>query len=73
MFTPGIPQLAIFALIVLVLFGNRLPGVMRNLGKSMNMFKAGLNDAVAEDEPTAAPAADAAPKAAVEDKTPTAA
>ena len=38
---PGLPELAIVGAIVLLLFGNRLPGVMRSLGRSIVEFKKG--------------------------------
>lgn len=41
-FTPGVPQLIVLALVVLLLFGNRLPGVMRSLGEGVTEFKKGL-------------------------------
>ena len=63
---PGIQELAILgvvAFVVLVLFGNRLPHVMRNLGRGIVEFKKGargmkeeLESAVDEGEDTAAPA-----------------
>lgn len=34
----------IVGLVVLLLFGNRLPSVMRSLGQGMNEFKKGLED-----------------------------
>ncbi len=34
----------IVGLVVLLLFGNRLPSVMRSLGQGMNEFKKGLDD-----------------------------
>ncbi len=37
-------QLIIVLLIALLLFGNRLPSVMRSLGKSVVEFKKGVND-----------------------------
>lgn len=40
----GMPELVILAIIVLVLFGNRLPGVMRSLGQSITEFKKGTRD-----------------------------
>jgi len=42
-FTPGPTQLIIIGLIGLLLFGNRLPSVMRSLGKSVVEFKKGVN------------------------------
>jgi sec-independent protein translocase protein TatA len=42
MFGLGTPELIIFALIVLVLFGSRLPKVMRSLGSSVTEFKKGV-------------------------------
>lgn len=41
---PGWPELVIVAIIVLLLFGKRLPGVMRSLGSSITQFKHGLHD-----------------------------
>ena len=41
-------ELMIFALIVLLLFGNRLPGVMRSLGKGVVEFKKGVSGAEEE-------------------------
>lgn len=37
-------ELAIVAIIVLVLFGSRLPSAMRSLGQSFTSFKSGLRD-----------------------------
>ncbi|MDA7950180.1 MAG: twin-arginine translocase TatA/TatE family subunit [Pirellulaceae bacterium] len=47
---PGWPELIIIAVIVLLLFGNRLPNVMRSLGSSITQFKRGLNDDEADDK-----------------------
>ncbi|QDT38196.1 Sec-independent protein translocase subunit TatA/TatB [Stratiformator vulcanicus] len=47
---PGLPELLIIAVIVLVLFGKRLPSVMRSLGTSITEFKKGINDV--SEEPT---------------------
>ena len=44
----GAGELVIFGLIVLVLFGSRLPSVMRSLGQSVTSFKTGLHEG--EDE-----------------------
>lgn len=41
----GAPELIFFSLIVLLLFGSRLPSVMRSLGQSVTSFKTGLKDA----------------------------
>ena len=49
--SPGPLELAIIAGIVLLLFGgSKLPSLMRNLGRSTNEFKRGMNDTV-DDEP----------------------
>ncbi len=41
---PGSPvQLLIIAAIAFLLFGNRLPSVMRSLGRSITEFKKGVN------------------------------
>lgn len=45
----GTPELIILAVIILLLFGSRLPSVMRSLGMSVTEFKKGIRD---EDEPT---------------------
>lgn len=41
-------QMMFFALVVLLLFGSRLPQTMRSLGKSVNEFKKGIRDGEAE-------------------------
>ena len=40
--SPGIPEILILLVIVLLLFGQRLPGVMRSMGKSIVEFKKGV-------------------------------
>ncbi len=43
------PQLIIAALIILLLFGaNKIPTLMRNLGKGVHSFKQGIEDAKEE-------------------------
>ncbi len=37
------PELIVAALFALLLFGNRLPSVMRSLGKSVTEFKKGVS------------------------------
>jgi len=45
---PGVPgpvQILIFLVIILLLFGKRLPGAMRSLGSSVVEFKKGAKEA----------------------------
>jgi sec-independent protein translocase protein TatA len=44
MFGIGPTELMVVMVICLVLFGHRLPSVMRSLGQSANAFRAGIND-----------------------------
>lgn len=44
MFAPGWMEMLIIGAIAMLLFGNRLPKVMRDLGKGLTEFKRGLND-----------------------------
>lgn len=49
---PGVPgpaQILIFLVIILLLFGSRLPGAMRSLGSSVVEFKKGVKDAEDDD------------------------
>ena len=36
------PEMLVVLIVVLLLFGNRLPSVMRSLGKGVNEFKKGI-------------------------------
>lgn len=45
-------ELIIVAGIALLLFGHRLPSVMRSLGSGINEFKKGMNDSTSEPETT---------------------
>ncbi|MEO8166148.1 MAG: twin-arginine translocase TatA/TatE family subunit [Betaproteobacteria bacterium] len=44
MFGVGQMELLIIAFVGLLLFGNRLPGLMRDLGRGLTEFKRGLHD-----------------------------
>ncbi|MCP4788256.1 MAG: twin-arginine translocase TatA/TatE family subunit [Fuerstiella sp.] len=50
MFGLGGPEVAIFAVIVLVLFGNRLPGAAKSLGQSFSAFKKGIKEGSEDEE-----------------------
>lgn len=50
MFGIGFWQLVIVLVIVLLLFGNRLPSVARSLGQSLTEFRKGMKEL--DDEPT---------------------
>lgn len=43
-YMPGLPEMVIFGVIALLLFGSRLPSTMKSLGQSITQFKKGMND-----------------------------
>ncbi len=49
---PGPTSLIIVLIIVLLLFGNRLPATMRSLGRGVTEFKKGLEGQGGEDDET---------------------
>lgn len=53
-FMVGLPEILILMLVILLLFGNRLPGVMRSLGQGVVEFKKGVQGIEEEDEKQAA-------------------
>jgi len=55
----------IILLVALLLFGRRLPDIMRGLGSSVKEFKKGMDDGPAPPAPSAPPAPPAAPSGAV--------
>lgn len=44
MFGIGTQELMILAFVMLLLFGSRLPSMMRNLGRGVTEFKQGMSD-----------------------------
>ena len=59
----GLPELIIILVIVLLLFGHRLPGLGRSLGKSISEFKFGVKEGQeVKKDAKPAPEAPAAPK-----------
>lgn len=50
MFGIGTTEMMVVMVVCLILFGNRLPGVMRGLGKSITEFKHGLHEEPATEE-----------------------
>lgn len=41
---PGWMEMAIVLVVIMLLFGNRLPGTMRSLGQSLVQFKKGMKE-----------------------------
>jgi sec-independent protein translocase protein TatA len=58
MFGIGQTELIIVAVIILILFGHRLPSLMFSLGKGVNTFKEGLNAKGEPDDNTTATVTD---------------
>jgi sec-independent protein translocase protein TatA len=44
MFGLGTTELIVILVVMLLLFGSRLPNIMRSLGKSVTEFKKGMNE-----------------------------
>jgi sec-independent protein translocase protein TatA len=59
---PGPGEMMVIGLIALLIFGNRLPSVMRSLGKSVTEFKKGVAG-IEEEIDSAVAAADKKPPA----------
>ena len=51
--TPGYVEILVIGGVVLLLFGRRIPEVMRSLGRGVTQFKKGLRESDAEGEPKA--------------------
>ena len=56
-------ELIVILVVVLLLFGHKLPGLARSLGRSVNEFKVGIKEGAAEPVAPAAPVAPPAPAA----------
>ncbi len=57
---PGLPEMMIIGLVVLLLFGSRLPSVMRSLGVGITEFKKGINGEIDADGQPSSDSDDAA-------------
>ena len=49
MFGIGTTEMIVVMVVILVLFGHRLPSVMRSMGRGIKEFKEGINDTTDED------------------------
>ena len=67
---PSGPEWIVVLVVALLIFGSRLPKVMRSLGQSVNEFKRGMNDIVDEDERQDTAKKDTAKKDAEKDEAP---
>ena len=56
-YMPGLPEMVIFGVIALLLFGSRLPSTMKSLGQSITQFKKGMNE-TSDDPPENRPPQD---------------
>ncbi|MEK6239381.1 MAG: twin-arginine translocase TatA/TatE family subunit [Planctomycetales bacterium] len=54
MFGLGTTELLVVSLMALLLFGNRLPNAMKNLGQSLRLFKNELHDVHTQGKETVA-------------------
>jgi sec-independent protein translocase protein TatA len=48
MFGIGTTEMIVVMVVILVLFGHRLPSVMRSMGRGIKEFKEGINDETPE-------------------------
>lgn len=48
--TPGPLEMVVLGVIILVLFGNRLPATAKSLGQSFTAFKKGVKEGTEDDE-----------------------
>jgi sec-independent protein translocase protein TatA len=61
----GTTEMIVVMVVILVLFGHRLPSVMRSMGRGIKEFKEGINDPTGDDDEYLE---DAKPKKSAEDK-----